>query len=31
GTAISIIPMILVYVCLNRYFIDSLTAGSVKG
>ncbi|MGB8455127.1 MAG: carbohydrate ABC transporter permease [Anaerocolumna sp.] len=31
GTAISIIPMILVYMIFNRYFIEGLTSGSVKG
>lgn len=31
GTAISMIPMILVYIIFNRYFIEGLTSGSVKG
>ncbi len=31
GTAISMIPMILVYILFNRYFIEGLTSGSVKG
>jgi len=31
GSAISIIPMILVYVILNRYFIQGLTTGAIKG
>lgn len=31
GMMISIIPMIIVYLCLNRYFVDGLTAGAVKG
>ncbi len=31
GSAISIIPMILVYMIFNRYFIEGLTSGSVKG
>ena len=31
GTALSMIPMILVYAIFNRYFIDGLTSGSVKG
>ena len=31
GTSISVIPMILVFIFFNRYFIDGLTAGSVKG
>ncbi|GHT71214.1 ABC transporter permease [Spirochaetia bacterium] len=31
GTAISIIPMIIIFIIFNRYFIDNLTAGAVKG
>lgn len=31
GTTISILPMIIVYLCFNRYFIEGLTSGSVKG
>ncbi len=31
GTAIAIIPMVLVYAIFNRYFIQGLTAGAVKG
>jgi len=31
GTMISIIPMLLVYMFLNRYFISGLTSGAVKG
>lgn len=31
GTSIAIIPMIIVYVIFNRYFITGLTAGAVKG
>ncbi|MDR2730744.1 MAG: carbohydrate ABC transporter permease [Treponema sp.] len=31
GTSLSIIPMIIIYLCFNRYFIDGLTSGSVKG
>jgi multiple sugar transport system permease protein len=31
GTALSIIPMIVIYIIFNRYFIDGLTSGSVKG
>ena len=31
GTAISMIPMILVYMVFNRYFIAGMTAGAVKG
>ena len=31
GTAISIMPMILIFIFFNRYFIEGLTSGSVKG
>jgi multiple sugar transport system permease protein len=31
GTALSMIPMIVIYIMFNRYFIDGLTSGSVKG
>ena len=31
GTTISIVPMLLVFVVLNRYFVAGLTAGAVKG
>ena len=31
GTAISMIPMILVYIVFNRFFIQGMTAGAVKG
>ena len=31
GTAISLIPMILIYVGFNRFFISGMTAGAVKG
>ena len=31
GTAISMLPMILVYMVFNRYFIQGMTAGAVKG
>lgn len=31
GTCIAIIPMIVVYLIFNRYFIEGLTAGAVKG
>jgi multiple sugar transport system permease protein len=30
GTAISMIPMVVVYIIFNRYFIDGLTSGSIK-
>jgi len=31
GTVISIVPLIIVYLFLNRYFIEGLTTGAVKG
>lgn len=31
GAAISIVPMLLVYLLCNRYFVEGATAGSVKG
>lgn len=31
GAAISIIPMLLVYLLCNRYFVEGTTSGSVKG
>ena len=31
GTSIAIVPMVLVYLMFNRYFIEGLTAGAVKG
>lgn len=31
GTTISIIPILIVFLCLNKYFIKGLTAGAVKG
>lgn len=31
GSAIAMVPMIIVYLCFNRYFIEGLTAGAVKG
>jgi multiple sugar transport system permease protein len=31
GSAIAIVPMIVVFIAFNRYFIDGLTTGSVKG
>lgn len=31
GMMISIVPMIIVYLCMNKYFVEGLTAGSVKG
>lgn len=31
GTAISLIPMIAIYIAFNRYFISGMTSGAVKG
>jgi len=31
GISLSIIPMMIVYLCLNRFFITGLTEGSIKG
>jgi multiple sugar transport system permease protein len=31
GISISIIPMLVVYLCLNRFFITGLTEGAIKG
>ncbi len=31
GTAIAILPMLVVYLILNRYFISGLTSGAIKG
>lgn len=31
GTAISVVPMLIIYLILNRYFISGLTSGAVKG
>ena len=31
GTAISLIPMIIIYIMFNRYFISGMTTGAVKG
>ena len=31
GSAIALLPMIMVYIAFNRYFIEGLTSGSVKG
>lgn len=31
GTTIAIVPMLTVYLFLNRYFIEGLTSGAVKG
>ena len=31
GSSIALIPMIIVYLMFNRFFIEGLTAGAVKG
>jgi len=31
GSAIALVPMIIVYIVFNRYFIEGLTSGAVKG
>ena len=31
GTMISIVPMMILYLCLNKYFVEGLTSGAVKG
>jgi len=31
GSSIALVPMIIVYLMFNRYFIEGLTAGAVKG
>jgi len=31
GSTISIIPIIVIYMCTSRYFMSGLTAGAVKG
>lgn len=31
GTMLSVIPMLVVYLILNRYFISGLTSGAIKG
>ncbi len=31
GATIAIIPILLIYVCASKYFIEGLTAGAVKG
>lgn len=30
GTVICLIPVLLIYICLNKYFVSGLTAGAVK-
>ena len=31
GSVISIVPMVILYIFMNRYFIEGMTSGSVKG
>jgi multiple sugar transport system permease protein len=31
GSVLAIVPMVIVYLFMNRYFIEGMTAGSVKG
>ena len=31
GTAISMIPMMIIYLIFNRYFVAGMTSGAVKG
>lgn len=31
GTVMSIVPILIVYLFLNRYFIEGITAGAIKG
>lgn len=31
GTTISLIPILIVFLCMNKYFIKGLTSGAVKG
>lgn len=31
GTMFAIVPIILLYLCMNRYFVAGMTAGAVKG
>ena len=31
GTAISLIPMMMIYLIFNRYFVAGMTNGAVKG
>ena len=31
GASISIVPLIIVYLCCNKYFVTGITAGAVKG
>ncbi len=31
GTTMAVVPMLMVFVCLNKYFVAGLTSGAVKG
>lgn len=31
GTTMAVVPMLIVFVCLNKYFVAGLTSGAVKG
>jgi ABC-type glycerol-3-phosphate transport system permease component len=31
GTSMAVLPMLVVYLCLNKYFISGLTSGAIKG
>ncbi len=31
GTTMAVIPMLIVFICLNKYFVAGLTSGAVKG
>ena len=31
GTVFAIVPIVLIYIALNKYFVAGMTAGAVKG
>lgn len=31
GTTMAVVPMLIVFICLNKYFVAGLTSGAVKG
>lgn len=31
GTMLAILPILIIYLCMNRYFVEGTTAGAVKG
>lgn len=31
GTTMAVVPMLIVFICLNKYFVSGLTSGAVKG